>query len=365
MKFKTALIGCGRISHKHIEGLVNNREKARLVAVCDLIEERALAKRAEYLEAFPDDKVSVFTDYRRLLDEVKPDLVNIATESGFHSVIAIDALEAGANVIVEKPMALSTFDADRMIATSKRTGKALTVCYQNRYNPPIRRLYGALTHNRFGRIMNGTIHIRWNRNEQYYLQAPWRGTWEHDGGTLMNQCTHGIDLLQWVLGGDIKSVYGVTRRFIRPIEAEDFGTAIVEFANGAVGVIEGSADVFPRNLCETLSVFGEKGTAVIGGIAVNRIETWRFSDSEEWGDPEELVIDPHSSDPPSVYGFGHSGFFAEFLSDLEQGKEPFISGEEGKKSMDIVLAVYKSVKEKKPVDFPVDFDTARMKGYFD
>jgi len=364
-KISIALIGCGRISFKHIEAAVKNADRLSLVAVCDPLLERARQRKAEYQNAFPDAQISVYADYKQMLDHEKPDICAIATESGYHPRIAIDCLEAGAHVICEKPMALSTRDADAMIAASRRTGKKLAVCFQNRFNAPVQKARKALEAGRFGRLLHGSIQVRWNRNESYYAQAPWRGTWELDGGTLMNQCTHGIDLLQWMMGEDAVRVQAVTRRFMRPIEAEDFGTAIVEFASGAVGIIEGSADIYPTNLNETLSLFGERGSVVIGGLAINKIETWRFADAAEVGDTEDKVLNPDEKDPPTVYGFGHSALYADFLDAIEQGREPLVSGEKGKKALEIILAIYKSQKTEQPVELPIDFSTLEMKGTFD
>ena len=360
-----ALIGCGRISFKHIEAFVNNKDKLKLTAICDPVKERTLEKENEYKKMIPDAEISLYTDYKEMLERQKCDIVTIASESGNHPEIAVNCLEAGCHVICEKPMALSVKDADKMICAAKKNNRKLAVCFQNRFNAPVQKLRKALDAGRFGRIMHGMIQIRWNRNEAYYAEAPWRGTWEQDGGTLMNQCTHGIDLLQWMLGEDAVRVQAQTRRFLRPIEAEDFGAAVVEFKNGAVGIIEGTACVYPKNLNETLSIFGEKGTAVIGGIAVNKIETWRFSDSETAGDTEEKVLNPNEKDPPTVYGFGHTALFKDFIDAIENDREPLISGERGKKAMEIILAIYKSQKTGQPVDLPPDFSTLEMKGYFD
>lgn len=362
MKLKAALIGCGRISFKHIEAIVNNKDQIELVAVCDPVTEKAEAKKAEYLKAIPGATVSVYTDYQKMLSEVKPDIVSIATPSGMHCSIACDALNAGCHVITEKPMALSTDDAQLMIDTAKKNGKKLAVSFQNRFNAPVQKARAAYEKGRFGRMLHGMISVRWNRNENYYAEADWRGTWEQDGGTLMNQCTHGIDLLQWMMGEDAVRVQAQTRRFLRPIDAEDFGCAIVEFASGAVGIIEGTADVYPKNLNETLSLFGEKGSVVIGGLAVNKIETWRFSDAQQVGDTEDVVLDPNASDPPTVYGFGHSALFKDVLDAIESGREPLVSGEKGKKALDIILAIYESQKTGKPVDLPNHFNTLEMKG---
>ena len=359
-----ALIGCGRISFKHIEAVAKNSEKLRLIACCDPLAERAEAKAAEYKKFFPEAEVSLYTDYRQMLDSEHPDICAIATESGYHPAIAIDCIRAGSHVICEKPMALSTDDAEAMVVAAKKANKKLTVCFQNRFNAPIQQARAALEAARFGKMLHGSIQVRWNRNEEYYAQAPWRGTWALDGGTLMNQCTHGIDLLQWMMGEDAVRVQAATRHFNRPIEAEDFGAAVVEFASGAVGIIEGSAVIYPTNLNETLSLFGEKGSVVIGGVAVNKIQTWRFADSNIVGDPEEKILDPDAKDPPTVYGFGHSALYADFLDAIDKAREPLVSGERAKKALEIILAIYKSQKTGRSVDIPCNFSTEEMRGYF-
>ena len=364
-QFTVALIGCGRISFKHIEGFVADKEKMTLIACCDPLLERADEKAKDYQKSIPHAEVKTYKDYKVMLEELQPDIVTIATESGKHKAIAIDCLNAGSHVICEKPMALSTSDAQEMIDCAKKNNKKLAVCFQNRFNAPIQKLREAYEKNRFGRVLHGMVQIRWNRNEAYYAEAPWRGTWEQDGGTLMNQCTHGIDLLQWMMGEDAVRVQAQTRRFLRPIEAEDFGCAIVEFSSGAVGIIEGTADVYPKNLNETLSIFGEKGTVVIGGLAVNKMETWRFSDAESIGDTEDKVLNPDEKDPPTVYGFGHTALFADFIDAIEKDREPLVSGEKGKKALDIILAIYESQKTGKAVDLPNNFSTLGMKGLFD
>lgn len=351
---KGAIIGCGRISYKHLEAFEKNKDLVELVACCDIDETKAIEKA--------NNKAKIYTDYKKLLNEVKPEFVTIATWSGNHAEIAVDCLKAGAHVLVEKPMALSTNDANQMVATAKECNKKLAVCFQNRFNTPVQKTYEALKNGRFGRMLHGAVQVRWNRNDAYYKEANWRGTWAMDGGTLMNQCTHGIDLLQWLMGEDVIRVHGVTRKFLRNIESEDFGSAILEFKSGAVGIIEGSADVYPKNLSETLSLFGEKGTVVIGGLAVNKIEAWRFSDADKYGDTEDKVLDPNGKDPDSVYGYGHPAMLKDFIESIKSNREPFVSGERGKKALEIILAIYKSMKDKKPVDLPIDFETTQMEG---
>jgi predicted dehydrogenase len=368
MKFKTALIGCGRISPFHIDAFVNNKDCMILEAVCDPVTERAEEQAEGYRRQIPETLQRTaprcYADYKKMLAEIKPDIVTVATESGKHPEIAINCLNAGANVICEKPMALSTKDADAMISAAKKAGRKLAVCLQNRFNPPVRRLRDAVEAGRFGRLLHSMIQIRWYRSPAYYADAAWRGTWGQDGGTLMNQCIHGIDLLQWVMGEDPVRVHAQTRRYIRPIEAEDFGAAIVEFKNGAVGIIEGTVCVFSGDLNETLSVFGEKGSAVIGGISVNKMETWRLEDADSVGDTEEKVRGPDEEAPPTVYGLGHSALFRDFALSVEENREPLIDGEAGKKSLELILAIYKSQKTGKAVDLPCDFSTLEMEGYF-
>jgi len=353
--YTAALIGCGKISLKHIEGFVNNASTLKLLSICDPIIERAAEKEKEYKKKIADADITIYTDYKKMLAEQKPDIVSITTDPGKHKAIALDCFNAGSHVVCEKPMALSIVAADAMIASAKNNKRKLAVCFQSRFDPTMQKLRTAIESGRFGRLLHGMIQIRWNRSDAYYAEASWRGTWEHDGGTLLNQCTHGIDMLQWMMGEDAVRVQAQTRRFMRPIEAEDFGAAIVEFASGAVGLIEGSATVFPNNLNETLSIFGERGSAVIGGLAMNKIETWRFADSP----------DNTEQDSPSAHLVGHTALFKDFVDAIETDREPLISGESGKKALEIILAIYKSQITGKAVDLPCNFSTTEMKGYFD
>lgn len=358
-KLKFAIIGCGRISYKHVEALASNMKEAELVATCDVILEKAEAKKAEYIEKVGETaKVNVYTDYKEMLEKEDIDVVTIATESGYHPEITIYCMNKGKHAIVEKPMALSIKDADAMIKCARENNVKLCISHQNRFNAPIQKLRSAVEENRFGRLVNGTARILWNRNMGYYEQAPWRGTWALDGGTLMNQCIHNIDLLQWMMGGEIDTVYAQCDTFLRDIEAEDFGAIVIRFKNGAIGIIEGSACVYPKNLEETLSIFGENGAAVIGGLAVNKIETWRFADGK---DSEEEILKQQGEDPDTVYGFGHNNLFKDMIDAINNNTEPLINGEEGKKGMAIILAAYKSRLTGQAVKFPLeDFASTDM-----
>ncbi|MCG8539352.1 MAG: Gfo/Idh/MocA family oxidoreductase [Clostridia bacterium] len=354
-KLKFAILGCGRISSKHVEALVNNFPEAELVAACDIMEERAKKCVDQYISLINEKSqhandgvaisldverralrdVNYYIDYEEMIRKEDIDIVAIATESGYHAKHSIDCLNANKHVLVEKPMALSSIDADKMIKLAKKKGLKLGVCHQNRFNPPIQKLRKAIEEGRFGKIVNGTARILWNRNNDYYKQAPWRGTKALDGGTLMNQCIHNIDLLQWMMDSEVERVYSERGTFLRNIEMEDFGAILIRFKNGAIGIVEGSACVYPKNLEETLSIFGEKGTVVIGGLAVNEVKTWMFEEQKDYDEEHDNI------DINNVYGEGHIQLYKDFINAINNNTEPLINGEEGRKAMEIVLSAYK------------------------
>lgn len=351
-----ALIGCGRISLNHIAAAKNNL--LEIVAICDMVPERMNGK-----PGLPDS-VKKYTDYRELLEKEKPELVAIATESGKHAAVAIDCIHAGCHVIIEKPIALSMEDADRVITLAKKKGVLVCANHQNRFNKSVQYIRTAMETGRFGRLLHGTAHIRWNRGKDYYMQAPWRGTWEQDGGALMNQCIHNIDLLRWMMGDEIDEVFAYTDNLKHPfMEAEDFGAALVKFRNGAYGVIEGTTNIYPKNLEETLYIFGEYGTVKAGGKSVNRIEEWNFADALD--DPA-YVKHAYCENPPDVYGYGHTPLYADMIEAIQTGREPYVTGEDGKKALELVLAIYKSAYEGRPVKLPLQScATLDFKGRFE
>ena len=353
-KLRFAIIGCGRISYKHVEALVHNAAQAELVAVCDIVAERARDKAREYLDKMQQASLAVtlpvvHTDYQEMVKTEKIDVVTIATESGEHAGISIACLAAGKHVIVEKPMALSTKDADEMIACAEQHGVKLCVSHQNRFNATVQKMRKALEAGRFGRIFAGNARVLWNRDQHYYVQAPWRGTYAQDGGCLMNQCIHNIDLLQWMLGGEWVSVQAMLANYSHPyIEAEDYGSFHLRFANGAIGNVEGTVCVYPKNLEETLTILGEKGTVVIGGSALNKILTWQFADGL---DTLEVVRQECNNKIESVYGWGHSPLFADMIDSIRNNREPLVNGIEGKKGMSIILHAYVANRTQKQVLF--------------
>lgn len=356
---KYALIGCGRISPNHIAAAIAN--KLEIVAICDIVSENMRDKKIKF--ELPDT-VKQYADYKEMLRAEAIDLVAIATESGKHAEIAIDCIERGCNVIIEKPIALSLKDADEIIRRADEKGVKVCACHQNRFNKSIQKIRDAVDKNRFGKMFYGTAHIRWCRDHEYYDRASWRGTWEQDGGALMNQCIHNIDLLRWMMGDEIDEVVGMTDRLHHNyIEAEDIGIALVKFKNGAYGIIEGTTDVYPKNLEETLYLFGEKGTVKAGGQSVNIIEEWNFSDMLD--DPEKVKAQYHEA-PPNVYGFGHTPLYADVIEAIEEDRAPYVDARAGKRALELVLAIYESAATGSFVKFPMrECSTIQFKGRFD
>lgn len=341
---KYALIGCGRISPNHISAALNNN--LNFVGLCDLKNECIKEKKKMFNDIL---NVNEYVDYKEMLDKEHPDLVAIATESGEHAKIAVYCLEHGANVIIEKPIALSLEDANLVIKTAKENNLKVCACHQNRFNRAIQKIRSAVENNDFGKIFYATAHIRWNRNEEYYKQATWRGTWALDGGALMNQCIHNIDLLRWMMGDEVEEVFAYTDNLNHDyIEAEDLGIAVVKFKNGGYGIIEGTNDVYPKNLEETLYVFGENGTAKAGGSSVNKLEVWRFN-----GQDEKRTLDEFSEIHKNVYGFGHTPLYADMIDAVKNDRKPYVDGEAGKRALELVLAIYKSASEHKAIKLPI------------
>lgn len=354
---KYALIGCGRISPNHIVAAKSNG--LEFVGLCDIDQWMMHDKAVK----FDLTDVPQYADYHELLDKEKPELVAIATESGKHAAIALDCIDAGCNLIIEKPIALSLADADVIIKKAKEKGVKVCANHQNRFNKSIQKIRDALERERFGKMFYGTAHIRWCRDYEYYSRAKWRGTWEQDGGALMNQCIHNIDLLRWMMGDDIEEVVGMTDRLNHPyMDAEDLGIALIKFKNGAYGIVEGTTDIYPKNLEETLYLFGQKGTVKVGGQSVNRIEEWRFSDQLD--DPAQ-VIEQFKENPPNVYGFGHTPLYADVIDAINNNREPYVDAEAGKRALELVLAIYKSAAEGRNVKFPLEeCSTMDFKGRF-
>lgn len=356
---KYALIGCGRISTNHVKAAVNN--KLEIVGVCDILPEKMEEVLAKH-ELEKEESIHRYTDYKELIEAEKPELVSIATESGNHAEIALHCIEKGVNLIIEKPMAMSIEDANKIIDLAEEKNVKVSACHQNRFNVAVQELRTAIEAGRFGKLSHGSIHVRWNRNHSYYDQASWRGTWAQDGGALMNQCIHGIDLLRWMMGDEVEEVYGATRQqFHDYLEAEDIGMAVVKFKNGAIGTIEGTTNVYPKNLEETLYIFGENGTVKIGGTSTNNIDVWDFADETEEDSKNKGLQEATSN----VYGNGHTSLFADVMDAIENDRKPYVDAVAGRNALEMILSIYKSQKTGQPVKLPLtDFASTDMEGEF-
>jgi len=336
------LIGCGRVAPRHAKYILAHPD-ANLVAVADVKENRA----KKYAEDYHCDW---YADYQALLERQDIDVVNIATWSGLHAQMSIDALRAGKHVIVEKPMALKVEDANEMIRVAKDQNRKLCVVLQNRYNPPMQDLKQAIDQHRIGKLLLGSVTVRWFRPQEYY-EDDWHGTLSMDGGALMNQSIHHIDAMQWLMGAPV-SVFADTDTLAHTMEAEDVGVGVVRFASGALGVIEGSTVTFPQNLEASIALFGQCGSLKVGGTALNRKEIWKIEGELE---KETEIIRQEQLDPPSVYGYGHERVIADMVNAVRDDREPETNGFEGRKSVVMVLAMYESARTQKPVDLPQEY----------
>jgi UDP-N-acetyl-2-amino-2-deoxyglucuronate dehydrogenase len=337
---RIALVGCGRISATHVDA-IGEVDGLDLVAVCDSIADRARA-------AGEQNDVPYFTSLTTMLAEVHCDAVAICTPSGLHPQHGVIAARAGKHVICEKPMAITLAAADELVHACDEAGVHLFVVKQNRLNPAVQIVKRAVEKGRFGRLYLANTTVRWTRPQSYYDQAPWRGTWEFDGGAFMNQASHYVDLIQWLVG-PVESVIAKTATLARRIETEDTGVAVLKFRSGAIGVIEVTMLTYPRNMEGSITLLGETGTAKIGGTAVNRIEHWAFRDADE----DDQLVASAATNPPSVYGFGHTGYYRNVLSVIRGEDVPETDGRAGRKSLELILGIYESAKTGREVPLPL------------
>ncbi|MCR5871116.1 Gfo/Idh/MocA family oxidoreductase [Sphingomonas sp. J344] len=347
---KFCLVGCGRIAKRHSELLGEKVIKgAELAGVCDLV-----AAKAEKIGAQFD--IPAFTDMHEMMKTVRPDVVVVLTESGNHARHVIELAPYGAHIVVEKPMALTLSDADAMIEACDKAGVKLFVVKQNRFNVPVVKLREALEAGRFGKLVMGTVRVRWCRPQSYYDQDSWRGTWALDGGILTNQASHHVDLLEWMMG-DVVKVSAMSATRLVEMEAEDTAAVILTFASGALGVIEATGGTRPKDLEGSLSILGEGGSVVIGGFAVNKLETWSFVETQP-GD--EQVVQNYSVNPPSVYGFGHQAYYEHVVDVIENGGPQLVDGMKGRRSLELISAIYESIETGREVNLRFKPKMARL-----
>ncbi len=336
---KFALVGCGRIAKRHSELLgLNQIDNASLVSVCDIDENKAKSIANKF-------DISYYTDMDEMMQNEDIDVVSVLTESGYHAKHVINLAKYGKNIVVEKPMALTLDDADQMIKACDENDCKLFVVKQNRFNIPVVKLREAMDEKRFGKLVLGTIRVRWSRDQNYYDQAWWRGRWDMDGGVLTNQASHHVDLLEYMMG-DVESVFAKSTTALVDIEAEDTAIVTLKFKSGALGIIEATTAVRPKDLEGSISILGETGTVEIGGFAVNKMLHWNFTHRKD-GDDE--VMEKYSVNPPNVYGFGHQAYYEHVVDSILNNKKQLVDGLEGRKSLELISAIYESIETGKEV----------------
>ncbi len=342
-KVRFAIIGCGRIAQNHFESIGKHAGRAELVAVCDT-DPAALARAVEKTGAQGFDSLTA------LLAGSEADCIVLTTPSGLHSRQAAEVARAGLDVMTEKPMATRWQDGLAMVRACDEAGVRLFVVKQNRRNPTLQLLKRAVEQGRFGRIYMVNVNVFWTRPQAYYDSAAWRGTWEFDGGAFMNQASHYVDLLDWICG-PIESVMAYTGTLARNIEVEDTGVAALKWRSGAMGTINVTMLTYPKNLEGSITILGEKGSACIGGVAVNEIKNWQF----DAADPMDEQVSAASYQTTSVYGHGHPMYYENVIATLRGEAQPETDGREGLKSLELLIALYMSARDGKRVSLPLAY----------
>lgn len=338
------LVGCGRISANHVGAIKAHSERAELVAVCDVNSERLAATAAETGAAAYDSLEAL------LAHDPPVDAIILATPSGLHAAQAIACAAAGRHVVTEKPMATRWQDGKDMVQACDAAGVHLFVVKQNRRNPTLQLVKRAMQKGRFGRVYMVNVNVFWSRPQSYYDIAPWRGTWEFDGGAFMNQASHYVDLLDWLIG-PVESLQAYTATLARNIQVEDTGVLSIRWRTGALGSMNVTMLTYPKNLEGSITILGEKGTVRLGGVAVNQIEHWEFADS----DPDDELVAKASYDTTSVYGFGHPLYYDNVIASLRGEAEPETDGREGLHSLELLIATYLSARDGKRVALPLEY----------
>jgi UDP-N-acetyl-2-amino-2-deoxyglucuronate dehydrogenase len=342
-KIRFALVGCGRIAERHIHALGVHKDRAELTAICDN-DPATLRKTAQQTGAKGYDSLP------KLLSDADVDAVILSTPSGLHPVQTIAVAESGRHVITEKPMATRWEDAKSMVKACDKAGVRLFVVKQNRRNATLQLLKRAVEKNRFGRIYMVNMNVFWSRPQDYYDSAAWRGTWEYDGGAFMNQASHYIDLLDWLIG-PVESVFSHIATLARNIEVEDTGVMSIKWRSGALGSVNVTMLTYPKNFEGSITILGEKGTVRVGGVAVNEIQHWEFAEK----DADDDKVATASYETTSVYGFGHPSYYDNVIKVLRGEAEPDTDGREGLKSLEILIAAYISARDGRKVSLPLEY----------
>ncbi|QYF93513.1 Gfo/Idh/MocA family oxidoreductase [Massilia sp. PAMC28688] len=342
-KIRFALVGCGRIAANHFNAIATHESRCELVGVCD-VDPDALASAALRTGARPYRTLS------EMLARCNADAFILATPSGLHPEQAIQIAAAGRHVITEKPMATRWEDGKRMVSACDAAGVRMFVVKQNRRNATLQLLKSAVEKKRFGRIYMVNMNVFWTRPPEYYHSAKWRGTWEFDGGAFMNQASHYVDLLDWIIG-PVESLQAYTATLARDIEVEDTGVISLRWRNGALGSMNVTMLTYPRNMEGSITILGETGTVRIGGVAVNEVQQWEFATPHE----DDRLVGDASYQTTSVYGFGHPLYYDNVIKVLRGEAEPETDGREGLKSLEVLVAAYKSARDGKRVALPLEY----------
>lgn len=342
-KLRFALVGCGRVAKNHIVAMQQHVDCLELVGVCD-IEPTALSS------AVKETGVKGYSNLTAMLAETTADIVVLTTPSGLHPEQAIEIAESGRHVMTEKPMATRWHDGRRMVKACDDANVRLFVVKQNRLNATLQLLKHAVERNRFGRIYMVTINVFWTRPQEYYNSATWRGTWEFDGGAFMNQASHYVDLLDWLIG-PIESVQAYTATLAREIEVEDTGVMSIRWRSGALGSMNVTMLTYPKNLEGSITIIGEKGTVRVGGVAVNEIQQWEFAEA----DVDDANVKAANYQTTSVYGFGHPLYYDNVIKVLRGEAEPETDGREGLRSLETLIAAYLSARDGRRVALPLEY----------
>jgi UDP-N-acetyl-2-amino-2-deoxyglucuronate dehydrogenase len=342
-KVRFALVGAGRIAQNHIAAVEKHADRCKIVDVCDT---DPLARMA----ASERTGARAHASLASLLKVTDADCVILATPSGLHSGQTIEAARAGLHVMTEKPMATRWQDGLAMVRACDAAGVRLFVVKQNRRNTTLQLLKRAIEEKRFGRIYMVNINVFWSRPQSYYDSAPWRGTWELDGGAFMNQASHYVDLLDWLIG-PIDSLHAMTGTLARDIQVEDTGVLNVRWRSGALGSMNVTMLTYPKNLEGSITILGEKGTVKVGGVAVNDIQHWEFEDSRDY----DSTIQAANYETTSVYGFGHPLYYDNVIEVLRGEAEPETDGREGLRSLEVLIAAYLSARDNRTVSLPLEY----------
>jgi UDP-N-acetyl-2-amino-2-deoxyglucuronate dehydrogenase len=349
-ELRFGLVGCGKIAQRHAMLLSNGFiVKAKLKAVCDIDFNRA----KDFGDKFG---ATAYNTIQKMMKSDEVDIVTVLTPSGLHADNVITLAPYGKPIIVEKPMALTLLDADRMIETCNMHGAKLFVIKQNRFNRPVVELRKAVEAGRFGKMILGTVRLRWCRPQSYYAAAPWRGTWAQDGGVLCNQASHLIDLLEWLMG-PVASVHGMATTALAKIEAEDTAVVNLRFCNGALGVIEATTATRPKDLEGSISILGERGAVEIGGFAGNELKTWQFEKAEA---EDEKVCEEFAANPQHPYGYAHEQYYNHVVDCIRTGKRQLVDGLAGRRSLELISAIYESIESNREISLRFNPNRCRL-----